>query len=138
MTDFCRQCRTTPCQCRRVVAKSVTKQHGMNKNEARYAEHLERRRLAGEVLAYWYEGVTLKLADDCRFTPDFMVQMADGTIEIHDTKACRKFNRPDGSLIRKGPLIEEDAAIKLRVAARHFPFAVKAMFHDGEWKEKEF
>ena len=52
----------------------------MNVTESRYAEVLQLKKLSGEVLEWLFEAQTFKLADDCRFTPDFMVLYADGTI----------------------------------------------------------
>lgn len=78
----------------------------MNKTEAAYAEELRLRELAGEVVWFKYEGVTLRLGPDCRYTPDFLVMLLGGELECHETKG---FHR-------------EDAMVKLRVAAEAFPF----------------
>lgn len=40
-----------------------------------------------------YEGYTLKLADGCRYTPDFAVEHADGTLEFHETKGAFIFSK---------------------------------------------
>lgn len=79
----------------------------MNKTEAEYAGMLEAQRLAGAVLAWQYEAVTLKLAYNTRYTPDFMVVAADGALEFHETK---------------GGFIREDGWLKLKIAAARFPF----------------
>jgi hypothetical protein len=79
----------------------------MNRTEASYAAILFARKAIGEVKDYWYESVTVKLADGVRYTPDFAVLLADGTLELHEVK---------------GGFIRDDARIKLRVAARHTPF----------------
>ncbi|MDR3353374.1 MAG: hypothetical protein LBO00_10330 [Zoogloeaceae bacterium] len=65
----------------------------------------------------------LKLADNTRYTPDFLVLLPDGVLEIHETK--------DG-------YIREDGWLKLKVAAGMFPFRFflcqKATKKDGgEW-----
>ena len=84
----------------------------MNKLEARYAEHLSVRQAAGEILAYWYEGVTLCLTYSRngvagqRYTPDFMVQLPDGTIELHEVKG----------------FMDEKNINKVKVAADKYPF----------------
>jgi hypothetical protein len=78
----------------------------MNRTEAAYAQTLEARKQAGEVVWWEYEGITLKLADDTRYTPDFAVMLANGEMEMHETKG----------------FLREDAWIKLKVAARQFPF----------------
>lgn len=70
----------------------------MNKTEAAYAIRLSGRR-------WRFEGVTLKLADDCRYTPDFMVIAEDDVIEFHEVKGHWR----------------DDARVKIRVAAEKFP-----------------
>ena len=95
----------------------------MNKTEAEYAGMLEARRLRGEVAWWRYEAITLKLADNTRYTPDFLVLLPDGVLEIHETK---------------GGYIREDGWLKLKVAAALFPFRFflcqKAAKKDGgEW-----
>lgn len=79
----------------------------MNKTEAEYATILEARLRVNQIESYAYEKVTLKLANDCRITPDFLVINALGEVEFHEVK---------------GGLIREDAAVKLKVAASSFPF----------------
>ncbi|WP_205189151.1 DUF1064 domain-containing protein, partial [Burkholderia sp. LMG 13014] len=93
------------------------------KTEAEYAGMLEARRLRGEVAWWRYEAITLKLADNTRYTPDFLVLLPDGALEIHETK---------------GGYIREDGWLKLKVAAALFPFRFflcqKAAKKDGgEW-----
>ena len=89
------------------VATGALREPDMNKTEAEYAQMLEARRVSGEILWWVYEAVTLKLADNTRYTPDFLVMLADGTLEIHETK---------------GGFIREDGWLKLKVAAGMFPF----------------
>ncbi len=117
----------------RPIAKGKSKQpRGMNKTEAAYAAHLEMEKRIGDVLWYKFEGITLKLAHDCRLTIDFAVMLSDGTIELHDTKSLwSKSARPH---------IEDDALVKLRTAAEMYPFKVRAVWRaaNGEWDSKEF
>lgn len=89
------------------VAIGELRDTGMNKTEAEYAGMLEARKVSGEILWWVFEAVTLKLADNTRYTPDFLLMLADGTIEIHETK---------------GGFIREDGWLKLKVAAGMFPF----------------
>jgi hypothetical protein len=77
----------------------------MNRLEALYAAELEKRRTLGEVSWYSFEAITLKLADRCRYTPDFAVMLANGDLEMHE---CKGFMR-------------DDARVKLRTAAEKFP-----------------
>jgi len=61
-----------------------------NRWEADYAQQLEALQRAGIIRRFWYEAITFKLGPDCRYTPDFTVQMADGTIAFHEVKGLRR------------------------------------------------
>lgn len=60
----------------------------MNDMEARYANHLELLKKAGEIEWFAYEGIRFRLADGDKafYTPDFAVMLPDGLIEIHEVK----------------------------------------------------
>lgn len=93
-----------------------------NKTEARYGERLESLRRAGEVVWYRFEGITLKLADDTRYTADWAVMFSNSVIELHEVKGARAIFR-------------DDAKVKVKVAASQFPFPIKVVFprKDGGW-----
>ena len=93
-------------QVERVLAHGAVRKRDMNRTEAAYGTLLERRKVLGEVAWFDFEAVTLKLADDTRYTPDFPVLLADGTIEMHEVKGHMR----------------DDAWVKLKLAARLFPF----------------
>ena len=99
----------------------------MNKTEADYGALLEMRKVAGEIEDYHFESVTLKIADNCRYTPDFMVEFYDGHKEIHEVKGFWR----------------DDARVKIKVAAdkfRGFDFIAvqkKAKKDGGGWKIEE-
>lgn len=98
-----------------------------NKTEQSYGELLERRKLAGEVAWYRFEGIKLRLADNTFYTPDYAVMLTDGSLEMHECKGHW----------------EDDARVKIKVAANQYPFrfvAVKALPKSGGggWKEEEF
>jgi hypothetical protein len=87
--------------------KSHRRQHTpgeMNKTEAKMAQELAIEQAAGAILWWAFEGITLKLAHDCRLTPDFAVLHIDGSMEFRDTKG----------------FMEDDARAKLAVAADKF------------------
>ena len=112
---------------RRVLALGRLKSGQMNKSEAAYAVTLEAARNAREVLWYQFEGITLKLADGCRYTPDFAVLRADGVMEMHEVKSYWI----------------GDAKTKIKVAAEKFPFVFKAVYKQtkkdgGGWRIEEF
>lgn len=89
-----------------LVGKGRLKDRAMNRLEAAYADELERRRLVREIAWWDFEAVKLRLADSTFYTPDFIVMGVGGEIEFHETKG----------------FWEEDARIKIKVAARQFPF----------------
>lgn len=100
---------------------------GMNKLEREYAEHLEIRRIAGEVLWWAYEPIKFRLAASTFYTPDFGVMLANGEVEFHETKG----------------FWEDDARVKIKCAADKFPFrfiALKklAKKHGGGFAVEEF
>lgn len=73
----------------------------MNKTEARYSQLLMGRQLAGEIKKWAFEPVRLRLADGAWYCPDFMVEMPDGRLELHETKG----------------FMREAANVRLKVAA---------------------
>ncbi len=108
----------------RAKASKPGRQPGeMNKTETKYARVLDERRAAGEVAAWWYESVTLKLAPSTHYRPDFLVMLADGSLEVHEVK---------------GGFVQEDAWIKTKVAAAMFPFRfVVAQWRGRQWNLTE-
>jgi hypothetical protein len=102
----------------------------MNKTEQDYADLLEARRIAGDVISWAFEAVTFKLAKDCRYTPDFFVVLASGEIEFIDTKGT-------------GP-IDPVSKVKARTAAEkfhQFRFVTEqklAKKNGGGWQRTEF
>ncbi len=103
----------------------------MNKTEEAYAERLEARKALGEVLAWYFEPVKFKLADSaCGYTPDFMVLLANGSIEFVDAKGG-------------GPM-DDKSRVKVKVAADRywwFQFVIEqrqSKSKGGGWKREEF
>lgn len=106
------------------VAVGTVRESDMNRTEAEYAGMLEARKAKGEILWWVFEGMTLKLADNTRYTPDFVVMASDGALEIHEIK---------------GGFIREDGWLKLKVAAGMFPFRFflcqkRAKKTGGDWR----
>ena len=75
----------------------------MNKLEAAWAWGLKAN---VNVERFVYEGMSLRLADGTRYTPDFFVVKKDGLIEFHETK---------------GPVYREAARVRLHVCAEMYP-----------------
>jgi hypothetical protein len=97
----------------RVLAKAQERDlfAGMNKTERDWAKMLESLRKSGDVREWHYEAVTLKVGEDCRYTPDFMVVYPDGHIGFDEVKGFWR----------------DDAKVKIRTAAKQFPFVFRAV-----------
>ena len=99
----------------------------MNGSEKRYAAHLDVRKTVGEIVDWKFEPLKLKLARATFWTPDFMVKMSDGTVQLHETKGHW----------------EDDARVKIKWAAQDFGAwfqIVAARWDKGikDWKFEEF
>lgn len=96
----------------------------MNKTEERYAAYLAARCARGEILAYWFEGMKVRLAANTFYTPDFVVQLCSGEIECHEVKGHW----------------EDDARVKIKVAAALWPFRFVGIRggKGGAWETEEF
>jgi hypothetical protein len=94
--------------------------------EKRYAAFLEQRRICGEILTWKFEAIKLKLAKATFYNPDFLLVMPDRLIELHETKAW----------------MEDDAAVKIKVAAAMFPefkiVLVKWNKNTKDWEYKNY
>jgi hypothetical protein len=89
----------------------------MNQTEKRYSELLDRR---SDVSCWFFEEVTFKLGPDCRFCPDFLVLLEDGSFEAHEVK---------------GTYCRDDALVKFRVAAGRYPLVFRlAVWDKNTWK----
>lgn len=81
-----------------------------SKAEARYASHLDGLRRAGVIRSWDFEALTLVVGRAgqmvTRFTVDFVVEDADGCIELHEVKST---------------YIRDDARVKLLAAVRQWP-----------------
>jgi hypothetical protein len=81
------------------------KQGEMNGMELEFHQMLELRRLAGEFTHVYFEQITLKLAPDLRYTPDFAVYDAQGLLSFYETKG----------------FFRDDSRVKIKMAAEIFP-----------------
>lgn len=97
---------------KRFLALGRLKSGERNKLEAAYESHLELRKQSGEILWYQFEGVTFKLANNTRYTPDFAVLLANREMQFHETKSYWM----DG------------AKEKIKIAAEMFPFQFIAVY----------
>lgn len=99
----------------------------MNRTEEAYRQQLNLEKIAGRVLWYRFEGMKLRLADNTFYTPDFAVMFSDGSLELHEVKGHW----------------QDDAKVKIKVAAEMYPFrfvAVKVLSKKdgGGWSYEEF
>lgn len=100
----------------------------MNSLETAWSKELEMLRLAGEVLAWKFEPMKLRLAKKTFYTPDFMVVHKDLHISFDETKG----------------FWQDDARVKIKVAAKDFPWfkfrAIQklAKKRGGGWTIEEF
>lgn len=92
----------------------------MNLLEEQYSKHLRLRQLTGEIHAWHYEPLRFKLADLTTYTPDFLVIMSDGMVEIHEVK---------------GSHWEQHARVKIKVAAAMYPYFTWRAFQKPRVRE---
>lgn len=96
----------------------------MNKTEAAYARHLEALKFSGDVLDFWFEEMKFKIGTSaCWYTPDFVVQLKSGAMEIHEVKGH----------------FEDDALVKTKAVALRYPYRVVSVrLIKGNWEIREF
>lgn len=104
----------------KITATARLRSQDMNTLERRYAEQLELQRVTGVILWWKFQPLKfkLRLADKTYYTPDFLVVARDGALECHETKG----------------FMQDDAAVKLKVAAETFPFRFKLV----KWEKKQW
>ncbi len=94
----------------RLPAKGKPPRHtnAMNGTEKAYDTHLTELVNTKAIERYWFHAVNLRLADKCFYQTDFLVQMPDGELVIHEVKG----------------FMQDTALVKLKVVAESFPFRV--------------
>lgn len=116
---------------RGLLAKGRLRKGALNKTENSYKTYLESERQAGRIAFYWFESIKLKIADNsCWYTPDFMVLLPDGTLELHEVKGSPK-------------VFLDDAKIKTKSAATQYPFRMIVVYprrirDGGGWDREVF
>lgn len=111
---------------KRYYGKGVRKAGEMNKTEQRYAALLDERKACGEVVWWGYERINLRILRDAWYRPDFLVQLADNTLEVHEVKGARA-------------VFEAASKLRVKAAADGFPFRVVVAYpvaqkHGGGWE----
>lgn len=104
-----------------VIEPKRKKPKTLTKTEQEFLKRLEAG-VYGKFTWIGTQAITLLLADDCRYTADFETRMEGGDFRFWEVK---------------GAHVWEDSIIKLRVAARTFPFwtFIKAQKLEGQWTE---
>lgn len=98
-----------------------------NMTEQRFEDEVLRpRMIAGEILWYRFDGIKLRLADNTFLTVDYAVLPADGVLTMIDVKGA-------------AAIVQEDARVKMRVAADQYPFLFQLAFPQagGGWTIKD-
>lgn len=101
------------------------KQGVMNQTEQKYADYLESLKNLGEVIWFAFDSMKFRLADKTFYSPDFIVMKATGELEAHEVKGHW----------------EDDARVKIKVAAKMFPIpfvAVKRNSKNNTWEYENF
>ena len=94
----------------------------MNQLEKRYRDHLHLLRINGDVLWFKYNALKLRLAEKTFYIPDFAVVFSDYTIGIDEVKGHW----------------EDDARVKIKVAAATYPFRFRAVTWDRQTQAWEY
>lgn len=93
----------------------------MNKTEEAFSELAETHKQAGLIWDWWFESITLLLAPDMRYTPDFMVLELDSSISLVEVKP----SYTDKETGQRKPYARDGSLDRLKVAAAKFPFRFK-------------
>lgn len=96
-----------------------TPEEALNKTERRYLNLLRERFPFQPIMI---QAITLRLAHNTKYTPDFSYTLPTGALVFVETK---------------GAFVRDDAIVKLKTAAAMFPqfTFIKAQFKLGKWKE---
>lgn len=115
---------------RKNFARGVRRTPGeMNGLERQYADVLRVRQQAGEIDWWEFDAIKLRLAENTFYTPDFFIMRSDGGLEVHEVKGSSKGK----------PFVEDDAAVKIKVAASKYPFPFRMVWRvAGQWLEKVY
>lgn len=106
----------------RTTPKSLDPRDRMNQTEGRYADILDARKGAGEIVKWWYEEITFRVGvERTIYRPDFVTLLPNGRLEVIEVK---------------GAHVWDDARVKFQSAAREYPFARWSwmQWKNNEWK----
>lgn len=114
---------------RRLTDSTERKPSEMNSTEKRFLDHLTIEKMEGIWTEVHFQPITFHLARDCKYTPDFMTKDNEGRFTFWDTKGTKKNGKA---------FYRDDAIVKMKVAARTFPFFrfVMAWNAGGVWVQR--
>jgi hypothetical protein len=100
----------------------------MNKTEQRFAQRLDAQLADGHIHWWAFEFLSVKLADDTHYRPDFLVQRPDGTLWLYEVKAAKG----------RDYMTTPDAWVKLKIAAKELPIPLTVVWQtkDHHWHEE--
>lgn len=97
---------TTTTHTELMTIKPTTDEAKLNKTEAAFLAVLQKGMVGVRHSWVGVQNITLKLADDTRYTPDFFGLCEDGNLIAYEVKG----------------FFRDDAKVKIKVAARMFPW----------------
>jgi hypothetical protein len=80
----------------------------MNKTEARYSRYLNVLLDVGDIAWFKFEGIKFRLANNCFYTPDFVIMRHNGELQCHEVKGHKA-------------IFMDDAKVKIKTAAEMYP-----------------
>ena len=108
---------------RTIRAKGKLRPRGqMNKTEAAYADHLKMLERTGVIAWFAYEAIKFRLANNTFYTPDFLVMLSDGQLEVPVGP-----NNPEQHGVQRSGYLDLHLGIIFRVVA--FPFSSLHLVH---------
>lgn len=121
------------------VVRTKVRIDKMNKGERAYAEYLQTQVRTGTIAAWWYEHFTWKIADDTRYTPDFLVQYPDGMFEVHEVKGRKTRKLTDGTRMDDGFAVTPNGWLKLKIVGEQMPIDTYIVWPslDGDWNSRK-
>ncbi len=114
-----------------VKPKSIRRRGVPNPNEAAYGEHLELRRIVGEILGYAFEPDRFKIAEGAYWTPDWRIDENDLTFTYVDVKAWYRNQKRIG--------VTQWAQLAIKCASTQYPqhrWCQSYRDELGDWKHK--
>ena len=98
-----------------------------SKLEARYHQYISCLLFTRTIRRAWYHPVTFLLPGGVKYTPDFLLEMPDGALELHECKGSLKMKNVRDSLTR------------LRLVAGLHPWVTCKVIQriKGQWVERE-